>query len=166
MNSEINLGNKVTIGIDSNIIGAGIGCIINLDTRIFGLTLFCFFLLVKIPIKHGKVYTFKMTDYKLAKVNGKNYFCKPHETFIPETIQIRNRKSGIVYEYTKFALVDNPFYSGVIVSAKKRTDILTFAEESSLDVFYKSDEFYYFKPDQMVKGFIRNDEVIVLSLVK
>ncbi len=155
MNSEINIGNKFSIGIDSHIIGAGIGCILNRDTRIFGLTLFCFFILIKIPRVQGKIQVFKIIDYNIAKLDGKTYVAKPHITFIPKLIYYRTKPNGLYEVTNKFKIIEDLAFKGVIIRDKV----------NHTTEFYNDDEYKYFRVGNFVKGYLKDEIVIVLSIV-
>lgn len=156
MKSEININNKVSLGIDTGLIGIGIGCILNIDTRIFAITLFGFYFIITLPRTLGKIKTYKMYSEKLAKVNGEFIPVILHSTFKPKYITARNSNGKEFEESTRFKLIeDDNGFSGAII----------YFPNSTNPKFYRTDEIQYFYGGEIVKGFIHNRKLYILSIV-
>lgn len=153
---------SLSIGFDSGLIGLGAALLINRDSKVFAITLLGFFLLITLPKLGGfKVINVKMSDYRTLKAphNGNTnlYFIKPHETFTPKALYIRNRTTGKVEQVHRFTLIDKIGFEGALV----------FREKNEIPTFYRTDEFYYVSNTDTVRGYINHKEAefIVLSIV-
>ncbi len=155
MKDNINITNNFSIGIDTDINGIGLGRILTPQSRIYIITLFTVFLYLKFPrLKNIKIEIFKMVTSEMGKYDGKLFSIIPHETFSPQYIYVRE-SNGNYIKVDDFSIFKNgDSVRGVVVKWKN----------TNMEHFFRPDEFTYTKQGDLIKGYIKNREIVLLSI--
>lgn len=161
---------NISIGIEPSIAGIGLGFLFNKDSRILALTFFSFFIILVIPnLRRRKIITAKMITNTSLKLDDDDYYdkdnksgkyfnIKPHPTFNPKTLYIRSRDTSIIHAVHRFKIIEDE---------KGFEGVLAYKMTMAIPTFYRTDEYYFVEPLQIVKGYIDNKTgyFMLLSIV-
>lgn len=157
---KLNLTKNIEIGIDLSVIGFGIGYSKDSKQHMLGIYLLIFYMQLVIPKVNRRLTKFIITDYDTVFVNDRIYRVIPDKDYNPTRLYVRTQGITEILRDMFSLIKDSQGYTAILKYNDRH------GRSWIKPVFYSHNEFYYFKPDQIIKGYISGDNIIAISVVE